>query len=165
MTVQQGTGHRTAVAVVGPHDADEALLADAHEVGAALADAGYVVVTGGLGGVMEAASRGAHEAGGLVVGLLPGDRHDAANAYVDVAIPTAMGEGRNLLVVRAASAVVAVGGSWGTLAEVALARRLGMPVVSLHGWQVEGPRDGPVVVDSPRHAVRAVRSLLSSQPS
>jgi uncharacterized protein (TIGR00725 family) len=158
---------RATVAVVGPHEATADLLTAATEVGAGLARAGVVVVTGGLGGVMAAAARGAKEAGGLVVGILPGLDPAEANDWVDVAVPTGMGEGRNLLVVRAAAVVVAVGGSWGTLAEVALARRTGRPVVSLHGWWVTGPEpaDGPLVVDSPAVAVRAAVSLLSSSPS
>jgi len=154
--------------VVGPRStADDGLLAAAAEVGAGLARAGAVVVTGGLGGVMAAAARSAHEAGGLVVGVLPGSDAGTANEWVDVALPTGMGEGRNVLVVRAAAVVVAVGGSWGTLAEVALARRIGRPVISLHGWAVDGPPagDGPVVVDSAADAVRAAVSLLSGSPS
>jgi uncharacterized protein (TIGR00725 family) len=159
---------RPAVAVVGPwRTTDDALLEAAAQVGAGLARAGQVVVTGGLDGVMAAASRGARQAGGLVVGILPGPDAAAANDWVDIALPTSMDEGRNALVVRAAAVVVAVGGSWGTLAEVALARRLGRPVVSLHGWSVDGPdaADGPVVVGSPDEAVRAAVSLLSASPS
>ena len=156
------------VAVIGPGDATDAtLLADAEAVGAGLARAGAVVVTGGLGGVMAAAARGAHEAGGHVVGLLPGDDPDDANEWVDVAIATGLGQGRNLLVVRGARVVVAVGGSWGTLAEVALARRLRIPVISLHGWTVQGPApdDGVLVAGDAAAAVRAAASWLSSSPA
>jgi uncharacterized protein (TIGR00725 family) len=159
---------RPVVAVVGPGTTDDrAVLDAAAEVGAGLARAGAVVVTGGLGGVMEAASRGAHEAGGLVVGVLPGDDLNDANGWVDVALPTGLREGRNALVVRVASVVVAVGGSWGTLAEVALACRTGKPVVALGGWIVTGPPpgEGPVVVPTSEAAVRAAVSLLSDSPS
>jgi uncharacterized protein (TIGR00725 family) len=162
------TRSRQFVAVVGPRlTTDRALLDAAASIGAGLARAGLAVVTGGLDGVMAAASRGAREAGGLVLGILPGPDADAANEWVDVAVPTAMGEGRNVLVVRTAAVVVAVGGSWGTLAEIALALRLGRPVVSLHGWSVDGPDapDAPVTVGSPDEAVRAAVSLLSSTPS
>ena len=155
------------VAVVGPGDVtDEKLLADAETVGAGLARAGAVVVTGGLGGVMAAAARGAKSAGGQVVGMLPGVDADAANEWVDVAVPTGLGQGRNLLVVRSARVVVAVGGSWGTLAEIALARRLDIPVVSLHGWTVVGPAagDGVVEVTSAAEAVKAAAAWLSSSP-
>jgi uncharacterized protein (TIGR00725 family) len=128
------------VAVVGPADPnDDRLLEIAYDVGAGLAAAGCVLVTGGLGGVMAAASRGARQAGGLVVGILPGDDPAGANEWVTVAIPTGLGEARNALVVRSARAVIAVGGSWGTLSEVALARRRGLPVVAVHGWRIIGP--------------------------
>lgn len=154
---------RRAVAVVGPSDPDdETLLADAEAVGRGVAAAALVLVTGGLGGVMAAAARGAANAGGLVVGLLPGDAASDANPWVGVALPTGMGQGRNVLVVRGAEAVVAVGGSWGTLAEVALAKRLAKPVVSLRGWRiVDGPDDGIVEVATADDAVAAVLGLLS----
>jgi uncharacterized protein (TIGR00725 family) len=155
------------VAVVGPGDVTDAtLLAEAEAVGAGLARAGATLVTGGLGGVMAAAARGASQAGGRVIGLLPGNDPAAANDWVDVAIPTGLGQGRNLLVVRAAAVVVAVGGSWGTLAEMALARRARIPVVSLHGWVVHGPpADDIVAVETAEDAVRAAACLLSSPPS
>jgi uncharacterized protein (TIGR00725 family) len=163
------TARRAAVAVVGPGatGTDPGLLADAEAVGRGLAAAGCLVVTGGLGGVMAAAARGARVGGGTVVGLLPGDDPAAADDAVDVVIPTGLGEGRNLLVVRASSAVVAIGGSWGTLSEVALARRLGKPVVSLRGWSVDGPEpgDGLVAADSAAEAIRLVVGLLTASPS
>jgi uncharacterized protein (TIGR00725 family) len=155
-------------AVIGPADvADTSLLADAEAVGAGLARAGAVVVTGGLGGVMAAASRGAGEAGGRVVGMLPGDDPAEANEWVDEAVATGLGQGRNLLVVRDAQVVVSVGGSWGTLAEIALARRLGIPVVSLRGWVVQGPAadDDVIAVENADQAVRAAASWLSSSPA
>jgi uncharacterized protein (TIGR00725 family) len=155
---------RRAVAVVGPADAtDVTLLDDAAAVGAGLAAAGCLVVTGGLGGVMAAAAAGAKRGGGTVVGLLPGVDATAADEHVDVAIATGLGEARNVLVVRAADVVVAVGGSWGTVSEVAFARRLGKPVVSLRGWRVEGPAapDGVVEVSSAGEAVREAVSRLT----
>jgi uncharacterized protein (TIGR00725 family) len=115
----------------------------AEEVGRAVAEAGAVLVCGGLGGVMEAACRGAHAGGGLTVGILPGRDRDEANRHVDVAIPTGMGEARNALVVRAADAVVAVAGEYGTLSEIALALQAGIPVVGLDTWELG--RDGKVV--------------------
>lgn len=151
------------VAVVGPaQPADPAVLDAAHAVGAGLAAAGCTVVTGGLGGVMQAASQGAHEAGGFVVGVLPGEDPTAANDYVDLPIPTGLGQGRNLLVVRLARVVVAVGGSWGTLAEIALARRRATPVVSLMGWQVVGPDsdDNVVEVEDASSAVQLAVAFL-----
>src|SRR3712207_1714035 len=117
------------IAVVGPGDATPEELELAEAVGAAVAEAGAVLVTGGLGGVMEAACRGARSKLGTTVGLLPGDDRDDANGWVLHAIPTGLGEGRNVLVVRSADALVAVGGGWGTLSEIALAARAGKPVL------------------------------------
>ena len=126
------------VAVVGPGDATDAQRDAAEAVGRALAQAGAIVVTGGLGGVMEAACRGARDAGGLTVGILPGHDRAAANPAVRLAIPTGLGELRNGLVVRSADAVVAVGGAYGTLSEVALALKTGVAVVGLDTWEIEG---------------------------
>ena len=145
------------IAVIGPGaDVDAALLADAEQVGTLLAEAGHQVVTGGLGGVMAAAARGARRAGGTVVALLPGDDPAAANADSDIVVATGLGQGRNVLVVRSAAAVVAVGGSWGTLSEVALARRTGKPVVWLHGWDITGPAEPVPTAATPQEAVAAV---------
>jgi|SRR5215218_8902680 len=127
------------VAVVGPGtDATEAQCALAEDVGARLAEAGAIVVTGGLGGVMEAACRGARSRRGTTVGLLPGLDRGAANGWVDVAIPTGLGELRNGLVVRAADALVAVGGGAGTLSEIALAVKGGLVVAGLGTWELPG---------------------------
>jgi len=101
-------------------------------VGRLLAEQGAVLLCGGLGGVMEAAARGAKEAGGLTVGILPGADATEANPYVEVPLATGMGEMRNALLVRAAQAVIAIGGGWGTLSEIALAQRIQTPVVGLH---------------------------------
>jgi uncharacterized protein (TIGR00725 family) len=105
-------------------------------VGRLLAEAGAVVVCGGLGGVMEAACRGARSAGGLTLGILPGRDRREANAFVEVAVPTGLGEARNALVVRAADVVVAVGGAYGTLSEIAFALKGGTPVVGLRTWEL-----------------------------
>jgi uncharacterized protein (TIGR00725 family) len=126
------------VAVVGPGDASPAELAVSEELGAALASAGAVVVCGGLGGVMEAACRGAKSRRGLTVGLLPGLDRSAANGWVDVAIPTGMGELRNGLIVRAADAIVAVGGGAGTLSEIAFALKAGRPVIGIGTFTLDG---------------------------
>ena len=124
------------IAVIGPGRADQPQLDEAESVGRALAEAGAVVVCGGLGGVMEAACRGAREAGGTTLGLLPGSDRSAANAWVSVAVPTGLGEARNALVVRAADAVVAVAGEYGTLSEIALALKAGKPVVGVGTWDL-----------------------------
>jgi uncharacterized protein (TIGR00725 family) len=128
-----------AVAVVGAGDASTAEREAAEEVGRLLGERGCLVVTGGLGGVMAAASRGAASAGAVTVGLLPGLDRGEANEWVSVPIPTGLGELRNGLVVRAAEGLVAVGGGHGTLSEVALALKAGKPVVGLgFGYAVEG---------------------------
>jgi uncharacterized protein (TIGR00725 family) len=125
------------VAVVGPGSAGEDELAAAEEAGRLIAARGALLVCGGLGGVMEAACRGAHEAGGTTLGLLPGDDRREANEFVDIAVPTGLGEGRNALVVRVADAVVAIGGGYGTLSEIALALRAGKPVIGVETWDID----------------------------
>jgi uncharacterized protein (TIGR00725 family) len=117
-----------------------------------------VLVCGGLGGVMEAACRGAKGSGGLTVGILPGADRAAANPFVDVAIPTGLGEARNALVVRAADAVIAIGGGYGTLSEIALALRAGKPVVGLGTWEIAGV----VTVSGPEAAVETVLRDLTT---
>jgi len=128
----------------------------AERVGRALGERGAVVVCGGLAGVMEAACRGAKDAGGATLGILPGlDRSDA-NPYVDVAVPTGLGEARNALVVRAADALIAVGGEWGTLSEIALAMRAGKRVVGLGTWELHRggrPVEGILAAADPDEAV------------
>jgi uncharacterized protein (TIGR00725 family) len=129
---------------VGTGDASADEQAAAEEVGRLLARRGAVVVCGGLGGVMEAACRGAREEGGTAVGILPGSDRGAANRYVSVAIATGLGEARNALVVRAADALIAIGGAYGTLSEIALALKGGKRVIGLGTWEIEGvePADG-----------------------
>ncbi|MDQ3648360.1 MAG: TIGR00725 family protein [Actinomycetota bacterium] len=124
--------------MVGPSRAGREIATAAEEVGAELARAGAVLVCGGLGGAMEAACRGAKREGGTTLGLLPGPDRAAANRYVDLAVSTGLGEARNALVVRASDAVVAVAGGFGTLSEIALALRTGVPVVGLDSWEIEG---------------------------
>jgi len=124
------------VAVIGSGREHEAR---AEEVGQLLAERGCIVVTGGGGEVMAAASRGAKAAGGTTIGILPGERRDEANEWVDHVVVTGIGHARNLAVVASGDAVIAVGGSWGTLAEIAFASRLGRKVVILEpGHEVEG---------------------------
>ena len=147
------------IGVVGPGEASPAELASAEEVGAGLAELGAVVVTGGLGGVMEAACRGARSRRGRTLGILPGDDRDAANGWVEIAVATGMGELRNGLVVRASDALVAVGGGHGTLSEVALALKLGRPVVGLGTWAVHGVDE----VTTPVEAVERIARLLAQR--
>jgi uncharacterized protein (TIGR00725 family) len=121
-------------------------------VGAGLATLGAVVVTGGLGGVMEAASRGARSRRGRTLGILPGTDRQDANGWVEIAVATGLGELRNGLVVRASDALVAVGGGHGTLSEIAFALKLGRPVVGVGTWAVHG-------VDEVTTAVAAVERI------
>jgi len=119
------------VAVVGAGICGDDMLALAEEVGRALARAGAVLICGGLGGVMEGAARGAAGEGGLTIAFLPGTDARNANPFIRVPLATGLGEGRNVLVARTAEAVIAIGGEWGTLSEVAFARKVGVPVVLL----------------------------------
>lgn len=154
MTLPRAT-ERIHVAVVGGGHAEKHECDVAARLGRALAEAGAVVVCGGLGGVMEAACRGAQDGGGVSIGILPGADRLGANPYVDVAVPTGMGEGRNALVVRCADALVAVGGEYGTLSEVAFALQAGIPVIGLDTWELGKrgrPVDAVVVARSPEEA-------------
>ena len=143
------------VAVVGPGRATPEQCSIAEEVGRGLAEGGAVLVCGGLGGVMEAACRGAKEGGGSTLGILPGAERSAANEFVDVAIPTGLGEARNALVVRAADVLIAVAGEYGTLSEIALGLKTGKPVVGLDTWDI----DGIAKASSPGEAVRKALEL------
>jgi len=154
--------------VVGPGEAaTPAELETAEEVGAAVAEAGAVLVCGGLGGVMEAACRGARSKLGMTFGFLPGEDREDANGWVEHAVPTGLGQGRNLLVVRSADAVVAVGGSWGTLSEVALAVRAAKPVFGLETWDVrhgDAPVPGIERATGAREAVTAALARIATPP-
>lgn len=138
------------VAVIGAGNAGAQLRRQAEEVGRRLAEAGVVVLTGGLGGVMEAASRGAKKAGGLVVGLVPEGR---ANRYVDLVIPTHMGDGRNVLIANTAHAFVAVGGAYGTLSEIAFALKRRKKVVGLGTWKIPGVQPATTPAEAVRKAL------------
>jgi uncharacterized protein (TIGR00725 family) len=139
------------VAVIGP--GDEPTVAAA-EVGRLIAERGAVLVCGGRGGAMEAACRGAKEVGGLTVGILAGPDRSEANPFVDVVLPTGLGEARNALVVAAADVVIAIGGGYGTLSEIALALKVGKRVIGLGTWEIEGV----VAAESPEAAVAAALS-------
>jgi uncharacterized protein (TIGR00725 family) len=138
------------VAVVGPGDASEEQERLAEAVGRELAEHGAIVVCGGLGGVMAAACRGAEAAGGMSVGILPGNDRAAANRWTTIALPTGLGELRNGLVVRAADALIAVGGGHGTLSEIALALKTGVRVIGLNTWDIAGIQS----VDDAHNAVK-----------
>jgi uncharacterized protein (TIGR00725 family) len=160
------------VAVIGegdPRGPDaHRLLEWAEEAGPLLARAGATVITGGLGGVMEAASRGAAGAGGTTIGILPGADAREANPYVRQAIPTGLGVVRNLVVVTASDAVLAIGGRHGTLSEIGLALRMGRHVVTLSSWRIESEHrlGGPRIhrARDPREAAAMALRLAQAGP-
>ena len=152
-----GTRHRQPVALIGPGDAGERECTAAYAVAHALASAGMPIVCGGRGGVMAAASRGAHDAGGIVVGILPEEDDSNANEWLSVALPTGMGEMRNLIVARSSLCLVAVGCNLGTLSEMAMGLKWQKPVYVLHG---ETPLPGVELVADVNQALARVTAFL-----
>ncbi|GMV97419.1 MAG: hypothetical protein AMXMBFR83_17770 [Phycisphaerae bacterium] len=150
---------KTMIAVIGPSQADGALLETARLVGQAIARQEWVLVTGGRGGVMEAASRGADQAGGLVLGILPGTSAEEANPHVAVPIVTGLSEARNAVLVLTADALIAVGRGYGTLSEIGLALKLGKPLVGLDSW----PIPELATAATPDQAVAFVRQALAEK--
>jgi uncharacterized protein (TIGR00725 family) len=154
--------HSVYVGVVGPDPASDDVAKQAEDVGRRLARAGAILVSGGLGGVMEASARGVDAEGGTSIGLLPGTSRVEANPYLTLSIPTGMGEMRNALVVRASDVLIAVAGEFGTLSEIAFALKTGVPVVGLDTWELSkrGRRVEPfTVAESPQEAVREALRL------
>ncbi len=154
--------------VLGPHECGEEELRLGREVGAAIARAGAVLVCGGLDGMMAAASEGAKRAGGMTVGILPGDDVSKANPFIDLPLPTGLGAYRNALIARVCDAVIAVRGAYGTLSEIGFALRLKVPVVGLQTWSVcrnGEPDPGIHVARDPEDAVaQAVELARASKP-
>lgn len=162
------TARPVRIAVVGERQAPEALLRVAEQVGDQIARRGGVLVCGGMGGVMEAASRGCAAAGGTVVGILPTPCAADANPHVTIPIVTGMGEGRNIIIARSAQALIAIGGSFGTLSEIAFALRLEVPVIGLDTWSVTRPgqtADPIVRASSPTDAVEQAWSAVLRRSS
>ena len=143
------SGRPVQVAVIGVATADEETRRQAYEVGRRLAEAGAVVLSGGLDGVMEAASHGAKDAGGTVVGIVPTQTRGSGNQYLDVEVVTNMGHARNVILAHSADAMIAVAGSYGTLSEIAIGLKLGRPVVGLGTWDI----DGVIAASDPAEAV------------
>jgi uncharacterized protein (TIGR00725 family) len=127
------------IGVIGERNASPEMLAAAEDVGREIARRGGVLVCGGMEGVMEAASRGAAQQGGIVIGILPGPAAESGNPFVTIPIVTGMGEGRNIIIARTAEALIAVGGAYGTLSEIAFALKLGVPVIGLGTWELRRP--------------------------
>jgi uncharacterized protein (TIGR00725 family) len=152
----------TQISVIGGAESEEPALRDAEQVGRGLAVAGAVLVCGGRGGVMEAASRGAAAAGGTVLGVLPTTDSADANPYVTHVIATGIGHARNLAVVASGDAVIAIGGEWGTLSEIAFARRLERPVIALRSWSLDNRAGLDPDITEAEAPEEAVRSALSA---
>jgi uncharacterized protein (TIGR00725 family) len=155
------------ISVIGAGASEGApeILRDAEAVGRGIAEAGAVLVCGGMTGVMEAASKGAADAGGTVLAVLPTLSPDDSNPYVTHVVATGTGHARNLAVVASGAAVIAVGGEWGTLSEIAFARKLGRPVVSIQSWPLRdraGTDLGIVEAETPEEAVKAALSAAEA---
>ena len=154
------TVHKT-IGVIGAGVCDDSTAAMAYEVGKGIAQAGYALVCGGLGGVMEAACRGACEADGLTIGILPGDTIAAANPYVKIPIATGLGIARNVIIVRSSRVLIAVSGGPGTLSEIAFALQLRVPVVSLRSFSMS---EQVIQARDPEHALREALALVERPP-
>jgi uncharacterized protein (TIGR00725 family) len=151
------------ISVVGDGRCDEKTYQIAYEVGQLVAQRGAILFCGGLGGVMEAACKGAKSKNGLTVGILPSEDKRDANPYVDVVVPTGIGEARNALVARCADAMIAVGGQFGTLSEIALALKMEKPVVGIETWELfrQQKKDKSIIpATDPQEAVAAVFRIL-----
>jgi uncharacterized protein (TIGR00725 family) len=130
------------ISVIGGSSCDAKTYKIAYQVGVRIAKSRAVLVCGGLGGVMEAACRGAKDGGGVTIGILPGEDENSANKYVDIKIPTGLGYARNVLVVKTGHAIIAVNGSYGTLSELAYCLTYGKPVVGINTWNLENCHNG-----------------------
>jgi len=157
---------RKFVAVIGGSQASAKETKLAEEVGRQLARRGVVLVCGGLGGIMEAACRGARSQGGITVGILPGEKREAANPYVQIPVVTGMGYARNVAVAKSAQAVIAIGGSYGTLSEIAHALQSDIPVIGLNTWSLSrnGQPDKSIIpAKKPTEAVNKALELIAHQ--
>ncbi len=152
---------KITISVVGPSQPTSEMAETAYEVGKLIASKGWVLASGGGPGVSEWASRGAKEMGGVTVGIIPNAHHEGANPYVDIAIPTGMGQGRNHLVVASGHAVIAVGTSFGTISEIALSLRTGKFIVGLH---IPTPFILPLrIAHTPEEAITIVEKYLKEK--
>ena len=154
------------IAVIGGSEPSTEEARIAEEVGRELGKRDAILVCGGLGGVMEAACRGAQSEGGLTIGILPGDSRQAANRYVQIPIVTGIGYARNLAVVKSAQAVIAIGGSYGTLSEISHALQSGIPVIGLNTWSLSknGEEDNSIIpAQKPAEAVDKALNLVTNQ--
>lgn len=151
------------IGVIGGSEVSPQIAALAEEVGQEIARRGAVLLCGGLGGVMEAACKGASEAGGLTIGILPGENSREANPYVQIPIVTGIGYGRNVAVAKSSQAVIAINGSYGTLTEIGYALQSGIPVIGLNTWSLslDGKADASIIpAENPRDAVAKAIELI-----
>lgn len=152
------------ISVIGASKCSKELYEIAYEVGREIAKKKAILICGGLGGVMDASAKGAKEAGGITVGILPGDTRIGASKYLDVSLPTGMGEARNVLIVKAADVVIAIGGEYGTLSEIAHALKMSTPVIGLKTWDIGKDKFGVsriIRVDDPISAVEKAYELAN----
>ncbi len=145
------------IAVIGARECDQNIWQIAEKLGGLLALSGFKVICGGLGGVMEAVCKGAKSKQGVTIGILPGDSSTEANPYVDIAVATGMGIGRNLIIIRSADAVIAVNGGFGTLSEISFALQLKKPVIGIGSWDVS---EHIHPVDTPEEAMEKLTYLI-----
>ncbi|GMT47367.1 MAG: TIGR00725 family protein [bacterium] len=143
---------KRVIAVIGGRRVKKGLLLMAEDVGRLIAERGAVLLCGGLGGIMEASAKGAKDAGGLTLGVLPQDDKGHANPFIDVPVATGLGIGRNVIIARTADALVAIGGQYGTLSEIAFSLQLKKPVVGIETWDI----DGVIRAETPEEAVRKI---------
>ena len=155
------TNRKRFIAVIGGSEPsmEEAQLAET--VGRELAKQGAILICGGMGGVMEAACRGASSEGGITIGILPGDSRQAANPYVQIPIATGIGYARNIAVVKSAQAVIAIGGSYGTLSEISYALQSGIPIIGLDTWSLTRNAQQDKSIILAQNAVEAVNTALN----
>ncbi|MCK5094470.1 MAG: TIGR00725 family protein [Spirochaetes bacterium] len=155
--MQLKSKRKIQIAVLGGREASSKILALAEEVGRLIARRGATLICGGRGGVMEAASKGASDSGGMVVGILPEDSADSGNQYLDVAVATGMGVARNAVILHSADGAVAIGGKYGTLSEMAYARQLDVPLVSVNSWHFD---ESVITVETAEMAVDLLWNMM-----
>lgn len=156
---------RKVIAVIGESEASDETIKLAHEVGTLIAEREGILICGGFGGVMKAAAEGAQKAGGLTIGVLPNYEKDSANEFIDIAITSGMGHARNVIITSSADGVIAIGGRYGTLSEIAFARKLGKPVMTLSSFEIhkDGKLQGDILsADTPRHAVSRLWKIMEN---
>ena len=153
--------NKSYIAVIGAGDCSAEHYSIAYELGCYIGRKGWVLVCGGLGGVMEAAAKGSVSCEGISIGFLPGEDKNSANPYIVIPVPTGMGEGRNLLVVRSSEVIVAVGRGYGTLSEIGLALKTGKPLIGLKTWPAI---DGILYVDTCQQAIEMIDRVIAKDP-